>query len=351
MKRLAHLLLILFFMGPAAAQQNLRVLFIGNSYTYYNNLPDIVSGLADAGGHFVHVGQSTPGGFSFGQHLAHANTLEALADTTRLGFRGAAGAKPDARDSLLPRNLHPALGARSLDSLATLAGAQSVFYMTWGRRMGGQQCISGHCSSVFADYNEMQDSLTAAYLSFGEELDAPVAPAGLAWQLARAERPWVDFWDADNSHPNANGSFLAACVIASTLLDEPVADWPFTNGLEEELASFLRTKADEAVALLNGTDVSHAPRTFLPVEVLPNPFNPQTRIRWAQPRDGFTNLTLYDLLGRQVAVLADGWLAQGEHERTWNGTGADGQPLASGVYLYRLVTPNATDTGRLTLLH
>ncbi len=350
MKRLAHLLLILLFMGPAAAQQNLRVLFIGNSYTYYNNLPDIVSGLADAGGHTVHAGQSTPGGFSFGQHLAHANTLAALADTSGWDY---VVLQEQSQMPVIPyyRETSTRPSARSLDSLATLAGAQSVFYMTWGRRMGGQQCINGHCSSVFADYNEMQDSLAAAYLSFGEELDAPVAPAGLAWQLARTERPWVDFWDADNSHPNANGSFLAACVIAATLLGEPVADWPFTNGLEEELASFLRTKADEAVALLNGTDVSRCPETFLPVEVLPNPFNPQTRIRWAQPRDGFTNLTLYDLLGRQVAVLADGWLGQGVHERTWNGTGADGQPLASGVYLYRIVTPNSTDTGRLTLLH
>jgi hypothetical protein len=345
-----RLALILLLALAAAAQQNLRVLFIGNSYTYYNNLPDIVSSLADAGGHFVHVAQSTPGGFSFGQHLAHANTLEALADTSGWDF---VVLQEQSQMPVIPyyRETSTRPSARSLDSLATLAGAQSVFYMTWGRRMGGQQCISGHCSSVFADYNEMQDSLTAAYLAFGEELAAPVAPAGLAWSLVYAERPWVNLWDADLSHPNINGSFLAACAITATLLGEPVADWPFTNGLDGELAGFLRAKADEAVALLGGTDVAHAPRTFLPVEVLPNPFNPQTRIRWAQPCDGFTNLTLYDLLGRQVAVLADGWLPLGEHERTWNGTGVDGQSLASGVYLYRLVTPNATDTGRLTLLH
>lgn len=350
MPRPIALLILLLLATSGLAQQNLRVLFIGNSYTFYNDLPRIVQDLADSGGHFVLYGQSTPGGFSFGQHLNHGATRTALADTSGWDF---VVLQEQSQMPVIPfyRDTSTRPSARGLDSLATLAGAQSLFYMTWGRRLGGQQCINGHCSAPFADYDEMQDSLTAAYLALGAELDAPVAPAGLAWQLVRSERPWVDLWDPDNSHPNATGSYLSACVITAMLLDEPVADWPFTNGLDEELAAFLRSKADEAVALLHGTDVARCPETFQPVEVAPNPFNPQTRIRWAQPRDGFTNLTLYDLLGRQVAVLADGWLALGEHERVWNGTGADGQPLASGVYFYRLVTPNATDTGRLTLLH
>lgn len=70
----------------------------------------------------------------------------------------------------------------------------------------------------------------------------------------------------------------------------------------------------------------------------PNPFNPRTRISFSLPRAGRTQLAIFDLLGRRVRVLVDGYLEAGPHVRTWDGLDDTGQTLGSGTYLSRLST-------------
>jgi hypothetical protein len=76
----------------------------------------------------------------------------------------------------------------------------------------------------------------------------------------------------------------------------------------------------------------------------PNPFNPVTTIRFDLGQAGPARLTVVDLLGRQVAVLADGLLEAGEHAYSFNATN-----LASGVYIYRLETQESTLSRRMIL--
>jgi hypothetical protein len=66
----------------------------------------------------------------------------------------------------------------------------------------------------------------------------------------------------------------------------------------------------------------------------PNPFNPSTTIRYDLPHAALITLTVYDLLGREVARLADGYMEQGYYEVQWNG-----QESASGIYIARLAIP------------
>ena len=77
----------------------------------------------------------------------------------------------------------------------------------------------------------------------------------------------------------------------------------------------------------------------------PNPFNPTTRISFKVPADMNVTLTLYDLLGREVAVLVDGFVRSGYHEVT-----LDGSPMASGTYIYRLTVGSLIESKRLLLL-
>jgi hypothetical protein len=64
----------------------------------------------------------------------------------------------------------------------------------------------------------------------------------------------------------------------------------------------------------------------------PNPFNPTTTISFILPEDTHVRLSIYDVLGRLVKVLADERLRAGYHEVVWNGTDASGSPASSGVY-------------------
>jgi hypothetical protein len=77
----------------------------------------------------------------------------------------------------------------------------------------------------------------------------------------------------------------------------------------------------------------------------PNPFNPYTTIRYELPQSSEVLLIVYDLLGREVARLVDGYLEPGYHEVQWNG-----RDFASGIYIARLVTPGYTESIKMVLL-
>lgn len=77
--------------------------------------------------------------------------------------------------------------------------------------------------------------------------------------------------------------------------------------------------------------ISSVPSVFHLAQNFPNPFNPSTEIRYELPRKGRVNLTVHDLLGREVAVLVDGIQTAGQQRMTFHGAN-----FASGLYLYRL---------------
>jgi len=82
----------------------------------------------------------------------------------------------------------------------------------------------------------------------------------------------------------------------------------------------------------------------------PNPFNPVTTIRFSLPRSGDATLNVYDVTGRLVRTLIDGPRQAGIQTEDWNGTDNAGQPVASGVYFYRLTFGNFVQNKKMTLL-
>ena len=98
------------------------------------------------------------------------------------------------------------------------------------------------------------------------------------------------------------------------------------------------------------TPTSLADAGSLPVSVelaqnFPNPFNPTTTIRWEMPDAGAVQLVVYNMLGQEVARLADEQLGAGVHQRVFNAAG-----LSSGVYVYRLTANGVTQSRTMTLV-
>ena len=83
---------------------------------------------------------------------------------------------------------------------------------------------------------------------------------------------------------------------------------------------------------------------------VPNPFNRQTLISFLMRAPGPARVELFALTGQRVAVLSQGFRRAGSHRLHWDGRDDDDRPLASGTYLYRLVTTDGTVTRKLTLL-
>jgi hypothetical protein len=81
----------------------------------------------------------------------------------------------------------------------------------------------------------------------------------------------------------------------------------------------------------------------------PNPFNPLTTIRFECLEPGSVRLTVYDLAGRRVAVLCDGWLGAGPHQQDWDGRDAAGREVAAGPYLVQLRTRQGIEVQKIML--
>jgi hypothetical protein len=85
--------------------------------------------------------------------------------------------------------------------------------------------------------------------------------------------------------------------------------------------------------------------------VTPNPFNPRAKLSFRTTREGFARVRLFDSSGRLVRTLLDERsLGAGSHEVTLDGRGDAGQPLASGIYLYRIEAAEGVAGGRVVLL-
>jgi len=84
---------------------------------------------------------------------------------------------------------------------------------------------------------------------------------------------------------------------------------------------------------------------------VPNPFNPKTRIAYEVPAGGcHVTIDIIDVSGRVVRHLVDGFEDEGMHEIVWDGRDNDAYELSSGVYFYKLVTPESESTRKMMLL-
>jgi len=104
-----------------------------------------------------------------------------------------------------------------------------------------------------------------------------------------------------------------------------------------------------------GSDVDSRPGDGLPEDWklsqnYPNPFNPNTQIPFSVKTHAHVSLTVYNVLGQQVATLVDKELAAGNYTADWNGNSDAGSAVASGIYFYRLEAGDFVETKKMTLL-
>jgi hypothetical protein len=97
-------------------------------------------------------------------------------------------------------------------------------------------------------------------------------------------------------------------------------------------------------------DVDGLPTSYELYQNYPNPFNPSTAIRFDIPHRSFVDLTVYNLLGQQVASIIKEEKDPGRYTIVWRGTNDDGLSVTSGIYFYRLRTDEFTQTKKFMMV-
>ncbi len=188
------------------ARPPVRVLFIGNSYTFYNGGVDaVLEALARAAGRNFACAASTSGGKSLQWHWEEGDARSTIA---RGGWDYVVLQELSARPVGDPKLMFDY--ARRFDAEIKAAGAKTVFYLTWTR----------------FHQPENQLPINRAYGTIADELDAIVARVGPAWERVLDERPSIKLHMEDRSHPTEAGTYLAACVFYATLTGDSPEKMP-----------------------------------------------------------------------------------------------------------------------------
>jgi PKD repeat protein len=247
-KTILTLILFCSTISTLVAQDTLSVLFIGNSYTSVNNLPQLVQSLSSSAGKTLIIDSHMPGGYPMSSHLNDETTISKINQRNWDYVILQEQSQIPSIDFYRYNDMYPAI--TDLKALIEQYNpcAKTITYMTWGRRFGGQQCDpSGtHCSPVFTNFNHMQDSLTSAYLEISELLNIQCAPVGVVWQNILNDTTLV-LHSGDNSHPNIDGSYVAACAIFSSIWKQGTSGLTYTAGLSSQLAQYYQSKSDSTI--------------------------------------------------------------------------------------------------------
>jgi oligo-alginate lyase len=196
--------LVLFLMRPALAvageahpPRTVRMLFIGNSYTYANDLPGLIAQLSSARGVKLEHESVTPGGATLEKQCSDGKAVAAIhKQTWDYVVLQEQSARPFRdREAMFK-------ATRLLHTEIVKTGAKTLLYETWAAKVSPEE----------------QSKLTDAYETLGRELGATVVPVGEAWKKAIAAG--MDLHGSDGRHPNRRGSYLAACLFAAALTGE-----------------------------------------------------------------------------------------------------------------------------------
>lgn len=223
---------------PVAASTPERVLFVGNSHTRRHG------GLDWLVGNFV-AAEATTRSYE-GAIVADGGAT--LADHWDAGVAGRIrrgdydvvvlqGWLPGADDASTEPFLEH---ARALEQVAEQSGARTVMFMSWP---GGPD-----------DWPTLEDTI-AAHRALERGLDVAVAPAAVAFERARDERPDIELIDPDGIHATWEGAYLAAATVYAALFERSPEGLPYAFGVEPETAAFLQRTAQETLEAWRAGDI------------------------------------------------------------------------------------------------
>lgn len=213
-----------------------RVLFIGNSLTFYNDLPNMFAQLARSGKQKVAVGIYAQGGWALEDHVKSADSATAINSQIWTYVVLQEQSAIPAVEGWRIYNMYPA--ARTLVGQVRNTGAAPLFYLTWARR-------DGFPDYGMYDFESMQTQVNNGYYAIASELGVPVVPVGSAWRLALAEHPEIILFQEDGNHPTEQGTYLAACVFYESIFHESPVGLRFRANLSKEIADILQKVASE----------------------------------------------------------------------------------------------------------
>ncbi|MDR6920933.1 DUF4886 domain-containing protein [Chryseobacterium sp. 2987] len=216
-----------------------RVFFVGNSYTYTNNLPELVKLIAASTGDDLAYESHAIGGSRLKQHAQNPDVTSVINqgnwDYVVLQEQSQIPSFPN---SYIQNEMFPY--AKQLAELikSTNACGNPIFFMTWGYKSGdATNCANGN--TAVCTYEGMDDLISTRYTEMASLNESLISPVGKVWRMIRQQHPEMELYSSDGSHPSYLGSMAAAYTFYTLIFKK-----------DPELASFngnLTTMESQAI--------------------------------------------------------------------------------------------------------
>ena len=243
----SKILVLLYILLPLFAQgQTKKVLFLGNSYTNANMLPQITADVVASWEDTLIFDYNTPGGYTLEGHSTNETSLykirEGNWDFVVLQDQSQRPAMPLAQ---VQTNVFPY--AHKLDSVIGIYSpcGETMFYMTWGRKNGD----ATYCPTwpPVCTYMGMDSLLRLRYMMMADSNKAVASPVGAVWRYVRQHFPDIELYMSDESHPSEAGSYAAACCFATAMFRKNPLDISYDFSLNATDALNIRSATKAVV--------------------------------------------------------------------------------------------------------
>jgi hypothetical protein len=230
---------LLVCLSLLAKSQTKKVLFVGNSYTYYGDLPGMTKSMSVSTGDTLIVESHTPGGRRIGQHAddPQVYTLMKQKNWDHVVFQ-CQSQEPSFNESHVNSSVYPAM-KELCDSLKKVHHcAQPMMYMTWGRKNGDQN----NCQffEPLCTYEGMDSMLRLRYIQMAKDNKGDVSPVGWIWNQIRSQYPAYELYNKDESHPSFLGTYAAALTFYTMIWHKDPTNIAFNPGVNEDQATNLK---------------------------------------------------------------------------------------------------------------
>jgi hypothetical protein len=248
---MSWLVAFLLLATAALAEDPQRILFIGNSYTGVNKLPDVFVEVVKSSGRSAPVVKSsTPGGRTLKQHLAIAGSMKLVDeggwDVVVLQGQSQEPAIAE-KDETVRKEFVESAAELCKRVRAKSPKAKIYFYETWARHADYWGVAGKKGPDVGANPKEMQAHLRKWYGFVAKENQATLVPCGDAWELNYASSAAVRLHTKDHSHPEFVGTYLNAVIFFGKIYDEKAPSPKWTGKLGEAQAKLMQGYAAEVL--------------------------------------------------------------------------------------------------------
>lgn len=219
---------------------SVTVLFIGNSLTFYNDLPNMLEMLANTNGKKIYISEALVGGATLDYHATNEATINKIYayDWDYVILQGSSYHIAFASQHYL---IMPHI--ERLDSMIhdNYANTRTIFFMDWAMKDGV------YWNGQTYSFDDFQQRIASGTKIVADQMGMIIAPIGWAYKTVIDDRDDVELFHYDKGHPSREGSYLGACVYFATIFKKEVEFSHTDPYLPTNLTDYLREMASSVV--------------------------------------------------------------------------------------------------------